>query len=288
MDEEVELLEPHNVEAEEAFIGSILIDPHAIIRAAGLVRPADFYVERHAWIYHCMLELDREGVPIDLVTLSDRLQAKGWLTEIGGAACLTSLISATPTSIHLEYYGKLVKKYARLRRIIAGAGRLARSAHYDQDPDKALALAETVLLDITEQAEFSGFRVAGEIVSDYLERVDAMQWHGRELGLSTGLPGLDSLCGRLQKSDLVLLAGRPGMMKTALALKIVLSVIKAEQRVAMFSLEMSDGRAGAAHRRYCRHLPSGAARQSPPSKPAVRAGPDHRRLPAADAQRLKD
>jgi replicative DNA helicase len=234
--------QPHNVEAEQAFLGSIEIDPHAIIRATSLVRPADFFVERHSAIYQAMLELDREDIPIDLVTLSDRLENARQLQEIGVTAYLTELMTLTPTSIHVEYYARLVHKYARLRRLIKGAGRLARLAHAGQDPAKALAKAETILLDLTQEVDLTGFRAAKEIMAGYLDRV-ATAGREAELGISTGLPGLDKLCGRLQKSDLVLVAGRPGMMKTALVLKIARSAAgggSTGRHVAIFSLEMSD------------------------------------------------
>jgi replicative DNA helicase len=147
---------------------------------------------------------------------------------------LTELITQTPPSIHVEYYANLVRKYARLRRLIVGAGKISRLAYAAREPEKVLAQIEAVLLDLTREAGLTGGRMAGRIVESYLERV------GQDLGLSTGLESLDHLCGRLQRSDLVLLAGRPGMMKTTLALKIARSNARVGKHVAIYSLEMSD------------------------------------------------
>lgn len=133
--------EPHNVEAEIVFLGAILLEPQTISRAGQLVRPADFFVERHSLIYQTMLELDRLGLAIDLITLGDRLGSQ--LEEVGGLPYLTSFLTLTPTAQHLDYYAGLIRKYARLRRLIKGAGRIVRLANLAGDqPDEALALAE--------------------------------------------------------------------------------------------------------------------------------------------------
>lgn len=142
---------PHNVEAEQAFLGAIIIDPGAIFRVVSLVYPADFYVERHSCIYQAILDLYEARTPIDFVILCDRLRTAGALSEIGGIAYLARLMRLTPTSVHAEYYAKIVHKYAKLRRVIAAAGRLARLAHMVEDPDKLLARIETVLLDLLQK-----------------------------------------------------------------------------------------------------------------------------------------
>ena len=114
-------LQPHNIEAEEAVLGSLLIDPDAILQIATFLQPADFYLERHSWIYEAICILHERRQPPDLVTLSDELERRKQLDEIGGPAYLTSLINATPTSIHAEYYGHIVERTAVLRRLIEAA-----------------------------------------------------------------------------------------------------------------------------------------------------------------------
>ncbi|HXW00072.1 MAG TPA: DnaB-like helicase N-terminal domain-containing protein, partial [Anaerolineae bacterium] len=132
-------LQPHNVEAEEAVLGSLLIDTDAIIRVATFLQPSDFYVERHNWVFEAIRDLHERREPADLVTLTDELERRGQLGEIGGAAYLTSLINATPTSIHVEYYARIVERTAVLRRLIDAAGQIARLAYEDtEDADEVV------------------------------------------------------------------------------------------------------------------------------------------------------
>jgi replicative DNA helicase len=120
---------PQNIEAEEAVLGSLLIDPDAIIRVATFLRPEDFYVQRNGWIYAAIRDLHERREPADLVTLTDELERREQLTEIGGPPFLTSLINATPTSIHVEYYARIVERTAILRRLIDAAGQIAKLAY---------------------------------------------------------------------------------------------------------------------------------------------------------------
>ena len=133
-------LQPHNVEAEEAVLGSLLIDPDAIIRIATFLGPADFYVERHSWLYEAIRDLHERREPADLVTLTDELERRGQLSEIGGPAYLSGLINATPTSIHVEYYARIIERTAVLRRLISAAGQIARLAYQDTEDVKLLIL----------------------------------------------------------------------------------------------------------------------------------------------------
>lgn len=230
--------EPHNVEAEQAFLGSLELEPHTISRAARLVRPADFFIERHSLIFQAMLDLDRAGIPIDLITLADQLGSQ--LADVGGAAYLIELEHGPATALHLDYYAGIIRKYARLRRLINGAGRIVRLAHraaaIPTVADEALALAERTLLALVKEQRLGSVRPLGELVRAYLERV---QCQPAGLGLSTGLASLDDLCGPLQPADLVLLAGEPGTLKTALVLKIARNAGLSGRKVALFSLESS-------------------------------------------------
>jgi replicative DNA helicase len=233
--------DPHNVEAEQAFLGSIIQEPKTISRAARLVRPADGFVERHSVIFQAMLDLEAAGQPIDLITLSDQLASH--LSEVGGFIYLQELAHAPWfTAQEVGTYAAIVRKHARLRRLIAGAGRIARLAHRASrlpwTPDEALALAESTLLALVKEERLGSVRRLADLIQSYLERLRSQPETG--LGLSTGLAALDDLCGRLQPADLVLVAGGPGTLKTALTLKIARSAATNGHKVALFSLESSN------------------------------------------------
>lgn len=142
--------EPEVVEFEEALLGSLLYDRHAFGRVEHLVRPADFYIERHAWIFQAMQDLAGEGSPIDILTVSKRLEQKGKLRALGDVVYLTMLINRSPTSAHAEYYARQIRLYALLRRLVKDAGRLARLAYRREPPEKILAAARTLLQELLE------------------------------------------------------------------------------------------------------------------------------------------
>lgn len=229
--------DPHNVEAEQAFLGSIELDPTSISRASRLVRPADFSIERHSAIFQAMLDLDLAGIPIDKITLAEQLG--GQFDDVGGFYYLAQLETDAPSAVGMDFYAGIIRKYARLRRLIAGAGRIVRLAHRTgATPDEALALAEATLLSLVKEERLASVRPLGDLVHAYLDKVQTVG--AGNLGLSTGLASLDALSGRLQPADLVLLAGEPGTLKTALVLKIARNIGRAGRKVALFSLESSN------------------------------------------------
>jgi replicative DNA helicase len=236
-------LQPHNVEAEEAVLGSLLIDPDAILQIATFLQPADFYLERHSWIYEAICVLHERRQPPDLVTLSDELERRKQLDEIGGPAYLTSLINATPTSIHAEYYGHIVERTAVLRRLIEAAGKIAQLAYQDtEDVDEVVDRAEEIIFGVSERRVDRDLRPIRQVLDRYYDRIEYLYQHqGEIIGIPTGLADLDKLLGGLQRSDMVVMAGRPGMGKTSLALSMALQAARQwKKRVAIFSLEMSD------------------------------------------------
>ncbi len=236
-------LQPHNVEAEEAILGSLLIDPDAIIRISTFLQPPDFYVERHNWVYQAILDLHEHRQPADLVTLSDDLERRGQLEEIGGAAYLTSLVNVTPTSIHVEYYARIVERTAVLRRLINAAGKIAQLAYQDtEDVAEVVDRAEEIIFGVSEQRVDRDLRPIRSVLDDFYDRIEYLHQHqGEVIGIPTGLADLDKLLGGLQRSDMVVLAGRPGMGKTSFALSLALQASRRwQKRVALFSLEMSD------------------------------------------------
>lgn len=236
-------LQPHNVEAEEAVLGSLLIDPDAVLQIATFLQPSDFYLERHSWIYEAICILHERRQPPDLVTLSDELERRKQLDEIGGPAYLTSLINATPTSIHAEYYGRIVERTAVLRRLIEAAGKIAQLAYQDnEDVDEVVDRAEEIIFGVSERRVDRDLRPIRQVLDRYYDRIEYLYQHqGEIIGIPTGLADLDKLLGGLQRSDMVVMAGRPGMGKTSLALSMALQAARQwKKRVAIFSLEMSD------------------------------------------------
>jgi len=235
-------LQPHNIEAEEAVLGSLLIDPDAILQTSTFLKETDFYLERHAWIYEAINDLHERRQPTDLVTLSDELERRNQLAEIGGGAYLTSLINATPTSIHVEYYARIVERTAVLRRLIAAAGKIAQLAYQDsEDVDTVVDRAEEIIFGVSERRIERDLRPIRQVLDAYYDRVEYLYQHqGEVIGIPTGLADLDKLLGGLQRSDVIVMAGRPGMGKTSLGLSIALQAARQHhKRVAIFSLEMS-------------------------------------------------
>ena len=237
-----ERLIPANVEAEQAVLGSILIDPDAILRIASKLRPEDFYLEKHRWIYEAALDLHERRQPADLVTLCDELERRGQLNEVGGAAYITELINAVPTAIHVEHYAGIVERTAVLRRLITAAGQIAQLAYQDRgEIEEIVDRAEELIFGVSERWIRRDLAPIERIMKEVTDRIEYLALHQGELmGVPTGFRLLDRLLGGLQKSDLIILAARPSVGKTALALNIAVNAAKRfGQRVAFFSLEMS-------------------------------------------------
>lgn len=236
-------LQPHNVEAEEAVLGALLIDADAILRISSRIEAKDFYLQRHAWIFEAIHNLYQRRQPVDLVTLTDELERNSHLADIGGPAFLTDLINATPTSIHAEFYANIVERTAILRRLIEGATQIAKLAYEDvENVDEVVDRAETIIFGISQRHDKRDLRPIRHAIDDYYDRVEYLSQHqGEIVGIPTGLKDLDKLLGGMQRSDLLIMAGRPGMGKTSLALSIALQAARRwNKRIAMFSLEMSD------------------------------------------------
>lgn len=237
-------LQPHDAEAEEALLGSLLIDNDAVVKVAPLVQARDFFIERYGWIYAAILSLWQKGCPADTITLTDTLEAQGKLAEIGGSATLTDLIMRCPTSIHAVYYAGIVTRLATLRRLIEAAGDISRLAFDagEADVGEVVDRAEEIIFGVSADLNRTGPGHIAHAISRHQDRMDYLYQHGGGLaGMSTGFSDLDKLLGGLQRSDMVVLAGRPGMGKTSLALNVALTAAKKYQkRVAIFSLEMSE------------------------------------------------
>lgn len=234
---------PANLEAERAVLGALMIDPDAIIKVANFLRAEDFYRERHGWIYEAMSILNERHEPLDFVTLVDELERSGRLEEIGGPAYLTELIAGTPTAIYVDHYARIVERTAILRRLISAAGKIAEMAYDEsQDVDEVVDRAEQIIFGVSESRIHRDLVPIRAIMPNVVERIDFLTRNRDTLmGVPTGFTMLDKLLGGLQKSDLLILAGRPGMGKSSFALSIAQNAAKRYgARVAVFSLEMSN------------------------------------------------
>jgi replicative DNA helicase len=233
---------PHNAEAEESVLGSLLIDPDAIFKVAAYLTPADFYIERNGWVYEAILALHDRREAVDFVTLCDELERNDRLEEVGGAAYITRLINVVPTSIHVEYYGHIVERAAIRRRLIRAAGEIAALGYQEsEDIDEVVDRAEQILFGVSQRRLARDLVPIRQVISQYYDRIDYLYRHGDGfIGVPTGFPRIDRLLGGLQRSDLIIVAGRPAMGKTSLALNIAHNAAIKSQRIAVFSLEMSN------------------------------------------------
>jgi replicative DNA helicase len=238
----VDRLPPHNIEAEQSVLGSLLIDRDAIIRIASYVRAADFYRAAHGIIYEAIVNLYNRREPTDLITLVDELRRNGRLEDAGGETYLTELIAAVPTAVHVEYYGRIVERTATLRRLIA-AGTEVVSIGYNEsnDVEQAIDLSEQAIFAVAQRRSTRDFRSIGEILEQYFDRLDTLHQHkGTVVGVPTGFADLDKLTGGLQKSDLIIVAARPAVGKSSLGLGIAYNAaVRFGKTVGLFVLEMS-------------------------------------------------
>jgi replicative DNA helicase len=241
-DRSEERLPPQNIEAEEAVLGSLLMDPDAVIKVGTILRSDDFYRVKNGWIYEAVLNLHQRNEPADFLTVSDELERQGRLEDVGGRAYLTSLITAVPTTIHVEHYALIIERTSLLRRLISAAGQIVQLAHEEiGDIGNVIDRAEQIVFNVSERRTRHDLAPIRQLMDEYYERVDYLYRHQGELtGIPTGFKRLDQLMGGLQRSDLLIVAGRPGMGKTSFALTLARNAArKFNQRVAVFSLEMS-------------------------------------------------
>ena len=237
----VEKLLPQNIEAECGVLGSIIIDPEAIVQVSDFLRPDDFYRDAHRTIYEVIVQLFEEREPADFITICDELERRNQLEGVGGASYITSLINQVPTSGNVEYYARIVERTSILRRLIHAAGQIAAVAYESNDAEDALEKAEQLIFAISQRHARGDFSHLREILADYMEKLDQLhERRGSIVGVPSGFTDLDRLTGGLQKSDLIVLAARPGLGKTSLALSVAHNAaVKYQRSVAIFSLEMS-------------------------------------------------
>ena len=241
MAEMVERPVPYDLAAEESVLGSLLLDRDAIIKVAPFLRPEDFYREAHGWVYAAVLELYSRREPPDPVTLASELERTGNLEKIGGYSSLIGLVNRTPTSVHIEYYAHIVERTSVLRRLISAGGEIA-ALGYSEENEVAQVLdrAESILFTVSQRTSTKDFASIEQVLHEYYDRIEAIQSNpGGVVGVPTGYHDLDEATGGFQRSDLLILAARPGVGKTSLALGIAHNAAHKGSRVGVFSLEMS-------------------------------------------------
>jgi replicative DNA helicase len=235
-------LPPQSLEAEQSVLGAILIDRDAVVEVAEFLRPADFYRQANGLIFEAVLELFERREPIDIVTVSEALERSDQLETIGGRAYLSSLSNNTPTAVHAVQYARIVERKAVLRNLIGAAGRIAGIGYEDPaEVQEAIDRAEAELFAVSQKRIDSGFQKLNTLLHQAYDRLDYLHAHRGEIsGVRTGFADLDQLTTGLQRSDLVILAARPSVGKTSLALNIAEhAAVREKKNVGVFSLEMS-------------------------------------------------
>ncbi len=233
---------PHSVDAEQSVLGALLLDKDAVIAVSEFLSPDDFYDDRHKKIFEAMLSLYEERVPVDVLTVTERLKKRKDLKIIGGASYLTDIVNKVPTSAHVEHYGRIVKDTAIKRSLLKSATKLVgMSTDVGVSSEELLDKAESEIFSLSQKTIKSAFTSVRDTLAESFDRLDELQKQGEGLrGVATGFADLDSALAGMQKSNLIILAARPGVGKTTMALSIAQNVsVLTKRPVGFFSLEMS-------------------------------------------------
>lgn len=232
---------PQNLEAEMAVLGAILLDGEALVTAMERIASDDFYRTAHQYIYEAMIEIAEANEPVDLVTLTARLQDKKQLEEIGGVAYLAQLANTVPTAANIDYYAQIVEEKSMLRRLIRAATNIVTNGYAGEEEVGALLSdAEARIMEISNRRTGSGFHAIKDVLMEVFERVEHLsQMRGTSTGIPSGFIDLDKMTSGFQRSDLIIVAARPSVGKTAFALNVAQNIgVRAKETVAIFSLEM--------------------------------------------------
>lgn len=241
-DPSLQKLPPQSIEAEESILSTILLDNGTLLDVLEILTPEDFYRTGHQKIFAAIAELFAKAEPVDLVTLTNILRDKNQLEEIGGAAYLARLVDAVPSAVNIQHYAHLVRDKASLRRLISKANEIVHHCYNDSgDLDQVLDFAEGAIFEISENKHKAAFHPISKIIENNIDALEERQGNRALVtGVPTGFTELDYKTAGLQNSDLIILAARPSMGKTALALNIARNAsIEGNMPVAVFSLEMS-------------------------------------------------
>ena len=235
-------LPPQNVEAERACLGSMLLDKEAIEVAIDILKGDDFYSSSHRLIFEAVLALYGQATPVDSVTITEYLKSHGEIDKVGGVLYISSLLDDVPTSANIEYYAKIVEQKSLLRKLISAASSII-AIGYDTDSDayEIIDEAEKLIFDVTDRNLSRGYYSMNEIIKDSIIAIEKLYHRGDVYtGIPTGFKEFDDLTSGFQKSEFIIIAARPSVGKTALALNIAQHIgIRQKKNVALFSLEMS-------------------------------------------------
>ena len=231
---------PFSAEAEEAVLGAILLNPEVWVDIASFLQQDDFFLLRHRWIWEAMQRITERNESLDYLTVSEELSQLGHLEDIDGTASLVRLINNTPVSVHAEVYGRIVERAALRRRLLAAAETIQGVARDEkQNTDDVIKQTEESIFSAIESREKRELVPISSIIEDYYRRIEYLIRHSdAPLGLPTGFRAIEQLLGGMQKSDLLIFAGRPGMGKTSFLLSVMLFVARQGGRVAFFTMEM--------------------------------------------------
>lgn len=235
-------LPPQNIEAEKSLLGCLMLDKNAIVKVADFLQVKDFYKQLHQEIYHATLDLFEKMEPVDFLSVSARLKEKNLLDQVGGSSYLTELINSVPTATHILHYAKIVQKKRILRDLIETSQEINLMGYEEkEDIDILLDRAEQRIFSIAQRSLSQRFVLIKDELEEAFERIDKLSKHqGGLRGLATGFKDLDNILSGLQKSDLTILASRPSMGKSTLALNMAANIaINQKIPVGLFSLEMS-------------------------------------------------
>ncbi|KAA0566083.1 replicative DNA helicase [Rossellomorea aquimaris] len=236
-----ERIPPQNIEAEQAVLGAIFLEPSALTTTSEILIPEDFYRHSHQKIYNVMLNLGDGGKAVDLITVTEELAAAKELEDVGGVAYLSELAASVPTAANIEYYAKIVEEKSLLRRLIRTATDIASDGYAREDEvDSLLSEAEKNIMEVAQRKNAGAFHNIKDVLVRTYDNIETLtNRKGDVTGISTGFADLDHMTAGFQRNDLIIVGARPSMGKTAFALNIAQNVaVKAKENVAIFSLEM--------------------------------------------------
>ena len=237
----IDRVPPHNREAEQSVIGAIFLEPQALITASEILLADDFYINAHKMIFETMLRLSDQGKAIDVVTVTEELSAKKEIEDVGGLSYLLELANAVPTAANVAHYAKIVEEKALLRRLIRVATKIVEDGYTREDEVEALlGEAEKKMMEVANRKNAGDFKHVKDVLVETFDNIEQLQSQkGEVTGIPTGFRDLDNITAGFQRNDLIIVAARPSVGKTAFALNVAQSVaVQARENVAIFSLEM--------------------------------------------------
>jgi replicative DNA helicase len=241
MNQMIDRIPPHNNEAEQSVIGAVFLEPQALITAAELLMPEDFYRTAHQKIFQTMISLSDKGQAIDVVTVTEELSAKKELEDVGGISYLSEIANSVPTAANIVHYARIVEEKALLRRLIRVATSIVEDGYAREDEVEALlSEAEKKMMEVSNRKNSGDFRHIKDVLVETYDNIELLHTRkGDVTGIPTGFRDLDKITAGFQRNDLIIVAARPSVGKTAFALNVAQNVAtKTDENVAIFSLEM--------------------------------------------------